>query len=70
MNQAGPSCGWKARRQAVHSVAAQRKASTTTDAKSSWPQRILVADMRKAEARSEATFNDNLLAVVTLRTVA
>src|SRR5438105_3342273 len=45
MNQAGPSCGWKARRQAVHSVAPQTKASTTIETKNSCPQRILVADM-------------------------
>src|SRR5215469_16949080 len=54
MNQADPSCGWKARRQAVHSVAAQSKMSTTIETKSSWPQRILVADMEGGDAHGGA----------------
>ena len=70
MNQAGPSCGWKARRQAVHSVAAQRKASTTIETKSSCPQRILVADMRRGDAHLQLTFNSNPFAVVITRTMA
>ena len=70
MNQAGPSCGWKPRRQAVHSVAAQRKASTTIDTKRSCPQRILVADMLQSGCSSQLTFNGNPSAVVITRTMA
>src|SRR6185437_3513134 len=54
MNQAGPSCGWKPRRQDVHSVAAQRKASTTIDTRRSCPQSILVADILKRGCLSPA----------------
>ena len=70
MNQAGPSCGWKPRRQAVHSVAAQRKASTIIDTKKSCPQRILVADIFRGDAYLPLTLNSNALAVVIARTMA
>ena len=51
-------------------MAAQRKASTTTETKRSWPQRILVAEIPRGDAHPKPTFNRNPLAVVVRRTVA
>src|SRR5215471_13869573 len=70
MNQADPSCGWKARRQAVHSVAAQSKASTTIETKNSWPQRILVADMSREDAYGGRSCNGDLFDVAASRSLA
>lgn len=44
--------GWKARRHATHSVAPQRKVSTTKLTRRTWSQKILVALMATADERS------------------
>ena len=45
LNHGWPSWGWKARRQATHSVAPHTKASTMMLTARTWPQRILVPFM-------------------------